>query len=136
MLTGNKIIDGARLLQHLSERPDRVGIRDTVAEAKPEKAQERQQVLDQELRALVGQRMHSLKGGGLKHQNVIERRPPAAGPVRPRHGRLKSGAEHLKINESLRALRSVALGGKRSEPFINIKQTRSPLRDIRTPNAN
>jgi hypothetical protein len=104
-----------------------------VGEAEPEKAHERQPLLDQELRALVRQRMHRLKDQDLGHQHVIEGRPSATGPVRPRHSRLQRGAEHLEVNEPLHALQIAALGGKRREPLINIKETRSPMRHIRTP---
>ena len=126
-------VDGTRLLQGLPERPDRVGVRDIVGAAEPEKAHEGQPVLDQELRVIVGQRMHRLKHQDFEHQNVIEGRPVATGPVRPRHSRLHRGAEYLEIDETLYALQIVALGGKLREPLININEPRSPLRDIRSP---
>ena len=92
-----------------------------------------QPVLDQELRALVRQRVHRLKDQHIKHQHVIEGcrcRPSIDQRAEPRFQRR---AKHLEINQRLHALQTVALGRQFRQPFVKIEETRRPIDYVRAP---
>jgi hypothetical protein len=50
-----------------------------------------------------------LQDQDLEHQDVVERRPPALGPVSPRHRALELWPEHFEVDHRDQPLEVVAL---------------------------
>ena len=96
--------------QRFAEGPDRVGVRHRVGQAQPEKAHERQAILDQIFGSLVRQAVAGLKDQHPEHQHVIKRRPTALRPIRARNRAFEIGAEQLKIHHAIQPFQLVALG--------------------------
>ena len=98
-----------------------------IGQSQPEEAHKGQPVFDQKLRALVRQRVHRLKDQSLEHQHMIEGRPAALRSIGARNCGFERRAEHLEINQRLRALQTVALGRQFRQPIVKIG--RNPATD-------
>lgn len=109
--------------ERLAERPDRVGVGHRVGQSEPEEAHEREPVLDQELRALVRQRVAGLEDQHLEHEHEVERRPSPLGPVRTRHGTGEVVPEQFEINDAAQPLQRVALGREILQTLIDVEKT-------------
>jgi hypothetical protein len=102
-------LDHAALGQGFTEGPDGVGIGDGVAQSKPQKPHPGQPVAQVNYGTLVTEVVLRLQDQDLEHQDMIERRRPALGPVGPRHGALEFGPEQLEVNHRGQPLEVVAL---------------------------
>ena len=109
--------------ERLAIGPDRVGIRHRVGQPKPEEAHEREPVLDQELRALVRERVAGLQDQHLEHEHAVERRPSPLRPIRPGHGTGEVGPEQLEIDDAAQPLQRVALGREILQTLIDVEKT-------------
>src|ERR671910_290474 len=90
-------LDRPRLGQRLTEGPERVGVRNGIAQAEPQEPHPGQPVTQIELGALVAEVVLGLRDQDLEHQNVLERRAPtfdrsARGTARSSSGRNSSKA--------------------------------------------
>lgn len=129
--TLEQAVDRRRLLQRLAKCPDRIGVRHHIGQAEPEKAHERQAVLDQILGALVGERVHRLQDQDFEHQHMIERRPTALRAITARRRRFQVWPKHLKVDHGLDPLQIVALGGEILQSLIDAEKTGHPARHDR-----
>ena len=115
--------------QRLAEGPDRVRVRHPVRQRQPEKAHEREPVLDEILGPLVRQRVAGLQDQDPEHQHVVVGRAAAPRPIRARHGLLELGPERLEIHQRVHPLKIVALRGQLPQPRVDVKQPRFPRHD-------
>jgi hypothetical protein len=117
-------LDRPGLRQPLAERPDGLRIRHPVGQPEPEKAHEREPVVDQELGAVVAEIVLSLDDQDLEHHHRVERRPAALGAVAVSQRSLQLRPEHLEIHHRGERLELVADVAQPPQPFVQIEQSR------------
>ncbi len=71
--------------------------------------------------------MARLQDQDLEHEDVIERRAPAARAVRPRHGSLQVRPEELEVDQPVQPLQRVALGRELLQTLIDVEEPGLPL---------
>jgi len=81
-------------------------------------------VLDQELRALVRERVARLQDQHLEHEHVVERGPSAPRPVRARHRPSESGPKRLELHDRVQTLEVIALRRELLQALVNIEEAR------------
>ena len=116
-------LDRLRLRQLLSEQPNRARVGNAVGEAEPKKPHERQAVVDQELRALVGEIVGALNDQHLEHHHRIERRSPALRSVRIGQRLHQFRPERLEIDDL----------GEGQQLIAEIRQPLQSLVDVEEP---
>lgn len=104
-----------------ARKPDRLGIRNLVAQPKPEDAHEGQPVVDQDLGPVVGEIVLRLDHQDLEHHDGVERRPPAHGPVAIAERRVQFRAEHLEIDHRGERLQLVADVAQPLKPLVQLE---------------
>jgi hypothetical protein len=115
-------LDGPGFGQRLTKGPDGVGVRNGIAQPKPEKPHPGQPVAQVELGALVTEVVLGLQDQDLEHQDVVERRPAALGAIRPWHGALELGPEQLEVDHRREPLQVVTFPRQPGQPFLDVEQ--------------
>jgi hypothetical protein len=128
---GKQDLDGRLSLEHrlrqaLAKEPDRARVRDPVPEAEPQKAHERQTVVDEVLRPLVREAVGGLDHQDLEHQHRIERWPAALRPVRVGQRLVEGWAEHPKVHRSRERFQLIAQIAEPLQAILDVKETPVP----------
>ena len=133
-------LDRPGLRQPLAERPDGLRIRHPVGQAEPEKAHEREPVVDQELGAVVAEIVLRLDDQDLEHHHRVERRAAALGAVAVPQRGLQLRPEHLEIHHRRERLELVADVAQPPQPLVHVEQSGLPrhprLRSPRRPSKS
>jgi hypothetical protein len=101
--TGKQHLDGRPAIEHSSrqafpEEPDVACVGHSVVQPEAQKAHEREPVVDQILRPLVGEPVRGLDHEDFEHHHRIKRRATTLCSVHIGQPRIQGGAEDLKIH--------------------------------------
>ena len=90
----------------------------------PRKRPGRQPILDQKFRPLIRQRMARLEDQDPEHKHVILGRPATLRAIRPRHGALQFGSEHLEIHQRVHPLEIDSLRREIPKSLLDVEKSR------------
>src|SRR5215218_10316593 len=110
----------------LPEQPDRLGIRYPVMEPEPEKAHERQAVLDLELSRVVRERVQGLEHQDLEHQDRVIRWAATPRSIGTGECPQQRAPEKLELDQLSKLDQRVSCLGKCPIPLIEIEEPRLP----------
>ena len=127
-------VDGFGPGQPLPERPDRLGVRNSVLQAKAEEAHETAPVADKELRPVIAQIVLRLDDQDLEHENRVIGPAPALPAIRLSQSFVQIAPEYLEIHRPCRRLELITEITQALEPGINI--TKSSLSDHPKPRCS
>ena len=116
--------------QRLTERPDRVGIGNSIPQAQPEKAHPRQPVAQIKLGALVAETVLGLQDQHLEHQHMVKGRPATLRAIGPRHSALELRAEDLEVDDLGQPFEGITLPRQQGQPFVEVEKAEHPSQPV------